>query len=932
MKVSLLDADNLIRVNKLEECSSPRLYGTGTQRHPQGILSDEIFGMSRSDRKSTYAYINLKQHFIHPHVYKTVLKRMFSKIIYIVSGQKKFNIVNGVVTEAQNGWTGLADLYDHWNEIDWSKSTSTNEKSIKLLKLSNRDEIFLTKLIVIPAGYRDVLPAGTSDMSDHVPEVNKMYQDIIRLVSGLHEGGAITWHMYSVEARVQDILVDIYDHFSDQLSGKTGMIKRYLMGKTVNFGTRAVISAPSFNNETIQENITDIDHTALPIAQCCATYHPFIMAWVKNFFHREVTSDPHVVTFQHPTTGKNIIGQVHEPDSQFSDKVIKKMIDNYVFNPDSRFEPIIVEVKLPGRQTPIKLNLTLHGKKVLPENRLINLHRPMTITDVLYLACVDTCEKRHVMVSRYPVGTDKGIFFNKIRVQSTKKHIHIKLNTIDYPFYPDIDISTPHDLVGVEFIDTAVFSNSMLSGAGADYDGDQVSIRGLWSDEANREADEIMNKKMTALNITGSNSRDVAKEICTSYYQLTKIGSNPKMISIQDSSKYLEMSPDDFTLSFITDMFADTTDISSSVNVKRKLAKHQTWDTMVIPANYFYPGHSSLKTTVGRFLVNKYIFQGANIIEQTKYQELIIEKKNLGFLDDLIGRLYLNDNINREQFNLYLDRRDNLGFWLNGMLTKTISPKMIKPMKEVELKKAELLLKHGKEIEAGNISVMNQVEKELLSYARELLKDDPGMDLYLSGELDFENNYKNNAILKGPVLNRITREYDFIPTSLMNGLEVKDLPAHANTIVSGSYPSAIMTAQAGYLGKKLLALLQMAEADEPGTDCGTLNLIPITVTKTNVNELVYSYFKDGVGLKLLSPENANQYIGQKLLFRSPMSCTTTKICSKCVGELPYKLEARQLGLFAVALSHSDLNLALKSKHNTSLNVTYLNPSSIIEDL
>ena len=468
MKISLLDADNLIRVNRLQECTSPRLYGTGQQKHPQGILSDEIFGMSRSDRKSTYAYIDLRQHFIHPHVYKTILKRLFSKIIYIVGGQKKYNIINGIVTEAPNGWTGLSGLYDHWNEIDWSKSTSTNERSLKLLKMSQRDEIFTTKLIVIPAGYRDIQPAGTSDMSDYVPEINKMYQNVISAVSGLQQGGILKSFLYGAEAKIQNLLVDIYDYFGDQVAGKTGMIKRYLMGKTVNYGTRAVISAPSFNNETIQENIVDIDHTALPIAQCCATYHPFIMAWVKDFFQREVTSDPNVITFQQSGTDKNIIAQLHDPETQFSDKVIKKMIDNYVFNPDSRFEPIVVEVNIPGRQTPAKLNLMLHGKRVLPGNKMIDLHRPITITDVLYLACVDVCEKRHVMVSRYPVGTDKGIFFNKIRVQSTKKHIHLRFNNVDYPFYPDIDLTTSPDLVGVEFIDTAVFSNSMLSGTGAD--------------------------------------------------------------------------------------------------------------------------------------------------------------------------------------------------------------------------------------------------------------------------------------------------------------------------------------------------------------------------------------------------------------------------------------------------------------------------------
>ena len=90
----------------------------------------------------------------------------------------------------------------------------------------------------------------------------------------------------------------------------------------------------------------------------------------------------------------------------------------------------------------------------------------MTITDILYLACVDVCEKRHSMISRYPVRTDKEIVFTKIRVQSTREHIKIIFNGKEYPYYPKIDLKTNHEMVGVQFIDTLVFSNSFLDGMG----------------------------------------------------------------------------------------------------------------------------------------------------------------------------------------------------------------------------------------------------------------------------------------------------------------------------------------------------------------------------------------------------------------------------------------------------------------------------------
>ena len=40
------------------------------------------------------------------------------------------------------------------------------------------------------------------------------------------------------------------------------------------------------------------------------------------------------------------------------------------------------------------------------------------------------------------------------------------------------------------FIDTLNISNLYLEGIGGDYDGDQVTVKGIFSDEANEELDK----------------------------------------------------------------------------------------------------------------------------------------------------------------------------------------------------------------------------------------------------------------------------------------------------------------------------------------------------------------------------------------------------------------------------------------------------------
>jgi len=62
------------------------------------------------------------------------------------------------------------------------------------------------------------------------------------------------------------------------------------------------------------------------------------------------------------------------------------------------------------------------------------------------------------------------------------------------------------------------------------------------------------------------------------------------------------------------------------------------------------------------------------------------------------------------------------------------------------------------------------------------------------------------------------------------------------------------------------------------------------------------------------------------------ACVSKKICSRCAGELFYKLDVKQAGLFATQLSHAALNLALKSKHDGTVSLYNIDPVKSIEDI
>jgi hypothetical protein len=179
-------------------------------------------------------------------------------------------------------------------------------------------------------------------------------------------------------------------------------------------------------------------------------------------------NNPNLISYHDINSKKEVHCKLKDPELQFSDKSIKKLINDYVFNPDNRFKFITLRAiqETKDKEKEITAYMMLKGKKFLNNNTLVELKRYMTITDILYLACVDVCEKRHIVITRYPVGTDKGLFLNKIRVESTRKHVKVIFNDKEYPYYPDINIDTKHDMIGVQFIDTCVYSTSLIDAMG----------------------------------------------------------------------------------------------------------------------------------------------------------------------------------------------------------------------------------------------------------------------------------------------------------------------------------------------------------------------------------------------------------------------------------------------------------------------------------
>ena len=141
MRISTFDIDEFVEINELQEVTSPVLFERGGVPHPQGLVSNQIFGINTKDRRETFAYIDLHGHFFHPHMLKA-FRRMFRNIDKIISGSDYFSInENGQLVRDENGNTGIEWLYKNWDKIKWERTEGMRNQRIDLLTKSPKKEI-----------------------------------------------------------------------------------------------------------------------------------------------------------------------------------------------------------------------------------------------------------------------------------------------------------------------------------------------------------------------------------------------------------------------------------------------------------------------------------------------------------------------------------------------------------------------------------------------------------------------------------------------------------------------------------------------------------------------------------------------------------------------------------------------------------------------
>lgn len=363
--------------------------------------------------------------------------------------------------------------------------------------------------------------------------------------------------------------------------------------------------------------------------------------------------------------------------------------------------------------------------------------------------------------------------------------------------------------------------------------------------------------------------------------------------------------------------------------------KYNPYDIVTIPPGSYKLGdHLNKKpftTTVGIWIFNK-CFIEEELSKLFGYVNKTMTKKTFNKLNDDISYAILEDEFTIEGLKRYIMKAQKYQPYVH-ILTPNHTMKMLLVTDSIKSKKAELLKKYDAQIKAGDEKAVDIIQDELLKYAKELLNDDPSMDMYNSGaKSSWDNNFKNLFIMRGAIKDPDPdKGYNVITSSYMEGISKEEYSKFANSLAAGPFARAKRTEVGGYWEKLFLAALQHLVLQPAGSDCGTKKYITITLNDTNLKDMMYSYIVEGNKLVQLNSKNMNSYRNKTVKMRYTSLCESKNgFCNKCAGDLFYKLNIQNIGAATPQLPAKLKLISMKSFHDSSIKLVEMDLERVFD--
>lgn len=542
-EIEQLDQEKLVKVNELQKVTNPIMFNSNSGPTADGLLSNEIFGITQTERSGIFAYIDLGEEFIQPYCYKIWLKidRNLRGCIYETQNFKIDS--NGYLVPDDNGETGIKFLKKNVDKLRF-KNTKKDELLKTLIDIKNKGLLFTKKMVIIPPYYRDV--NNGADGKVGVGEINKLYINLINTVKSLTESNDYGLDMAGgTRGRIQDIMLEIYnwftlgesvvggEHTGSGIFKKLGLMRRSTMAKTTDYSARLVISAPNIDVDSKEDLMVDLDYVSVPLSAACVIAYPFMIYNLRQIFSNEFggkVNYPYI-------NKKGELDQVTllNPLIEFSDDRFDKEINEYIHGYSNRFKAIAVPNE-EGKDVHMKFKgyqITEEEYKAGKRESDVVIERDLTWLDIFYMAAVESTKDKVAIITRYPMDSYFNQLYMLMHISSTVETMPMVIGDTFYKWYPKFTQNDIGKDTSNKFIDTLSMTNPLLGMMGADYDGDQITLKMAYSVEANEELKKYRESNAQYITLSGKCGRKAEKEAIQAIYNLTLVLPDEQLDEVQ---------------------------------------------------------------------------------------------------------------------------------------------------------------------------------------------------------------------------------------------------------------------------------------------------------------------------------------------------------------------------------------------------------------
>lgn len=489
--------------------------------HPDGLFSTLTFGKVGDPlRKARFSYIDLKTELIHPAIWNALgeLKRLY---IEILEG-KTYAVFNAKLkdferSDATRGRTGYAYFLEYFKRLQFEERNSIDRTENIALVYKWREKCMVDKLVVLPAGYRDVEIENGRPVQD---EINDFYRRALAIANTIIPGTEQGLMMDTTRVTLQKNFNDLYANIIDRVDGKHKLIMAKVASRRIQCGTRNVLT--SQNNDIAylgRPGETTMNTTYVGIYQTAVAFLPQAIHALRNKYIANVVpshSQPARLINKDSLEAEDVTLSAKMYDMFITPEGLERLIHKFGYSglgyeavhsgniPQNK--PFVIE----DHYFALIYKSADGGFKVFydirdfPDGYDRSMVFPISFTELMYCSLFNFTKKTYGYVTRYPVASQGSMYPSEIMLQSTVRYERRYEIELDWHLEPSDDNYAPRFPKLTEAIYQALSPNqAKLANLNADHDGDTGSLDGIWMNESIEEIRKMLRSRQGYIGVDG---------------------------------------------------------------------------------------------------------------------------------------------------------------------------------------------------------------------------------------------------------------------------------------------------------------------------------------------------------------------------------------------------------------------------------------------